>query len=185
VYAAIVGVSIYRTFKMSQIPRVFATSAYNVATLMLIIPMTTIFTRILIMNNVPEMVTNFILSVSTNRIVVILIINVVLFIAGFFLDSNILLLVFVPLLQPAALALDISLIQLAVIIFVAIGIGSVTPPMAMCLFAASKTTGVPVVDMVKPILPFILFAAIPIMLAVSFFPQLSEWLPGLIYPSIS
>ncbi|MDD3920792.1 MAG: hypothetical protein PHO41_06460, partial [Eubacteriales bacterium] len=62
-----------------------------------------------------------------------------------------------------------------------IGVGSITPPMAMCLFACSKSTGVPVVSMVRPIMPYLFFGAVPMLILVSFVPMLSEWLPGLLY----
>lgn len=180
-YAAIVGMSIYRQIKMKEMGSILQTIAMNTAIIMIIVPMTTIFSRIMVLNKVPELITGFILGVSKNPIIVILIIDLVVFIAGFFLDTNILLLVFVPLLQPAASAVGISLTQLAVITFVALGVGSITPPMAMALFVCAKTTGVSVVDMVKPLVPFLLFGCVPTLLLVSFVPALSEFLPQLVY----
>ncbi len=73
----------------------------------------------------------------------------------------------------------IDTIQLAVIVFVSIGIGSITPPMATCLMACSRVCDVPIHKLIKPILPFLLFGALPILLLVSFVPVVSTWLPGL------
>ena len=87
----------------------------------------------------------------------------------------------VPLLTPIASACGIDTIQLAVIVFVAIGIGSITPPMATCLMACSRVCDVPIHYLIKPIMPFLLFGALPILVAVSFIPALSTWLPGLFY----
>lgn len=107
--------------------------------------------------------------------------NLVLFIAGFFLDGNILLLVLTPLLLPTALSIGMSSTQFAVLVFVALGIGSITPPMAMSLFVSARLGNVPVEDMVKPMIPYIVFGALPIMVLVSFVPAASEFLPALLH----
>ena len=97
------------------------------------------------------------------------------------MDGNVIILTLVPLLTPIATACGIDTIQLAVIVFVSIGIGSITPPMATCLIACSKVCDVPIHKLIKPILPFLLFGALPILLLVSFVPVVSTWLPGLFY----
>ena len=104
-----------------------------------------------------------------------------MFFIGFFLDGNVIILTLVPLLTPIATACGIDTIQLAVIVFVSIGIGSITPPMATCLMACSRVCDVPIHKLIKPILPFLLFGALPILLLVSFVPVVSTWLPGLFY----
>ena len=98
-----------------------------------------------------------------------------------FTQSNVIILTLVPLLTPIATACGIDTIQLAVIVFVSIGIGSITPPMATCLMACSRVCDVPIHKLIKPILPFLLFGALPILLLVSFVPVVSTWLPGLFY----
>lgn len=180
-YAAICGVAIYRSFKVRDLPDIFASSAFNVATLLIMFPMTMIFTKIMVRNRIPDLVAEVLLGITESPILLILIFNIVLFVIGFFLDANVILLSIVPLLSPTAAAIGMSSVQLGVIVFVSLGIGSITPPMAMCLFTCAKVTGIPVEDMVKPAIPFLLFGALPIMLLVSFVPALSEWLPGLFY----
>ena len=179
-YGVIVGVLIYKSVKTRDLFDIFSSTAYSLGSLQIIFPFTMIFTRIMITNGVPQMVTDFINSVSTNKYVIILILNVVLFIAGFFLDGNILLLVLTPLLLPTATAIGMSVIQFAVLVFVALGIGSITPPMAMSLFLCSRLGDVPVEKMVKPMIPYIVFGAVPIMILVSYVPALSDFLPSLL-----
>lgn len=179
-YGLIVGVFIYKAFKIKDIGKVFEGTGYSLGTLLMIFPMTLIFTRLLVINGVPDLVTKFILGISDNKYIILIIIDVVLIIAGFFLDCNVLLLVFTPLLLPTATAIGVSAIQLAVIIFVAIGIGSITPPMAMTLFVTAKICDVKISDMMKPLMPFLLFGAVPIMIIVTYVPFVSEWLPSLL-----
>ena len=64
-----------------------------------------------------------------------------------------------------------------VIVFVALGIGSITPPMAMCLFVTARLCKVTVADMIRPLLPFVFFVGMPVLLLVTYVPALSEWLP--------
>ena len=179
-YGVFAGVVIYRAFSPKDILKVFEGTGYSLGTLLIIFPMTLIFTRILVLEGVPGMVTQFILSISDNRIIILLVIDLVLILAGFFLDANVLLLVFTPLLMPTATAIGVGQIQLATIIFVSIGIGSITPPMAMALFVTAKLCNCSVGSLVKPLIPFLVFGAFPILLLVTYVPSVSLWLPGLI-----
>ena len=180
-YGVIVGVCIYRTVKTCDLFDIFATAAYQMGSLQIIFPFTMIFTRIMVTNGVPDMVTSFVTGVSDSKIVIILILVAVLFVAGFFLDGNILLLVLTPLLLPTATSVGMSVIQFAVLVFVALGVGSITPPMAMALFLCARLGDVPVEKMVKPMIPYIVFAAVPILLLVAFVPAISEFLPSLLH----
>ena len=185
-YGVIVGVCIYRTVKTRDLFDIFATAAYQMGSLQIIFPFTMIFTRIMVTNGVPDMVTSFVTGVSDSKIVIILILVAVLFVAGFFLDGNILLLVLTPLLLPTATSVGMSVIQFAVLVFVALGVGSITPPMAMSLFLCARLGDVPVEKMVKPMIPYIVFAAVPILLLVAFVPAISEFLqiPSMLFDSL-
>jgi C4-dicarboxylate transporter DctM subunit len=107
-------------------------------------------------------------------------IDLILFVAGFFVDCSVLQLVFVPLLYPLCKLIGVSATHLAVIVFVSIGVGTITPPMAMNLFITSRILKLPVKDVIQPIWPFVFFVGIPIMLLVTYCPFVSEWLPKLV-----
>ena len=180
-YATLAGLLVYRNIKPSQLFGIFKKGAKDVSVLVVLFPMTMIFSRILTLNHVPEMFSSLVLSLTTNKILIILMIDLLLFVLGFFIDGNVIILTVVPMLAPIAAAIGVSTIQLAVIVFVAIGIGAITPPMATCLLACSRICDVSVKDMMKPLMPFLLLGALPTMLFVSFVPALSEWLPALLY----
>ena len=160
-YAMIVGLFIYKAFKLKDVKKVFIDTGYTLGSLLMIFPMTMIFTRIMVTNNVPAMITAFLTGISSNRYVILL-------------------LVFVPLLLPTASAIGVSQIQLAVVTFVAIGIGACTPPMSMCLFIACRLTNVRIADAIRPLWPFLVFGALPVLLLVTFVPGVSEWLPSVL-----
>ena len=154
------GVVVYKKLSLVQLMGVFSKGVKDVSALVIMFPMTLIFSRLMTLNHIPELVAELMLGITNNRI-------------G--------LLTLVPLLTPIATACGIDTIQLAVIVFVSIGIGSITPPMATCLMACSRVCDVPIHKLIKPILPFLLFGALPILLLVSFVPVVSTWLPGLFY----
>ena len=180
-YATLAGVFIYKNIKISELFGIFARGAKDVSVLVVLFPMTMIFSRILTLNHVPDLFAEVVLSLTDNSIIIILLIDLLLFILGFFIDGNVIILTVVPMLAPITASIGMSTIQLAVIVFVAVGIGAMTPPMATCLLACSRICDVPVKDLMKPLMPFLMLGAVPVLLLVSFVPALSEWLPGLLY----
>lgn len=179
-YAVFVGVVWKRSFTLKVAYRSFRDTAVNMGVLMLMLPMAMIFSRIMVVENLPAKLSQLILSVSTNKYIIILMIDVVLFVAGMFIDTNIILLVFTPLLLPICSAIGIHTIQLGCMMFIAIGIGTITPPMSMGLYIVERVTGVQVQDQIKPLLPLITIST-AVLLLVSYVPALSTWLPGLLY----
>lgn len=174
-------VFIYKGIKTrKQAFDIFYETGYSIGTILMIFPMTLIFSRLLVMNGVPEMVTNFMMGISVNRYVILLLLDILLVLAGFFLDCNVLLLVLTPLLLPTATAIGLSQIHLATIIFVAIGLGGMTPPMATQLYIAVRICNSDLLKTCKALIPLFLFAALPVLLLVTYVPFLSEWLPSLL-----
>lgn len=180
-YGAVMGIVVYKKISVRQLMGIFTKGVKDVSALAIMFPMTLIFSRLMTLNHIPELVAQVMLSITNNRIGLILLIDILLFLIGFFLDGNVIILTLVPLLTPIASACGIDTIQLAVIVFVSIGIGSITPPMATCLMACSRVCEVPIHNLIKPIMPFLLFGAVPVLLMVSFVPAISTWLPGLFY----
>jgi C4-dicarboxylate transporter DctM subunit len=180
VYGVFIGLLFYRRMTVKDTFKAMVDSGYTVGIILIMFPMTLIFTRLLVVNGVPEMIMALITGVSANKIVILLIVDLVLFIAGMFLDTSVLLLVFPPLLLPTMKLIGVSDIQLGVIMFTAIGIGSLTPPMAMNLFIAGRVLNVTIPEMMRPLVPFLFFVSVPVLLLVTFVPGLSLWLPSLI-----
>ena len=184
-YGVIVGVFVYRTLKGKEVFNAFVGTGSSLGSFLIMFPMTLIFSRIMVTNGVPDMITNMITGVSDNRYVILFILDIVLIIAGCFLDAGVLLLVLTPLLLPTATAIGLTQIQLGVIMFVAVGVGTITPPMAMNIFITGKACNVSVREMMSPLWPFLVFAAIPVLLAVTYIPELSLWLPRLVMGTVS
>jgi len=123
---------------------------------------------------------NFITSITTNKTAILLMLVALFFVSGMFFDANVLTLVLTPLLLPTAKAIGLDYIQLGVILFASLGIGAMTPPMAQNLFIACATADVSIKETIKPLCVFRFLGALPILLLVTFVPQLSLWLPSLL-----
>lgn len=184
-YAVIVGVFVYRTLKPKSVFGAFVGTGSSLGSFLIMFPMTLIFSRIMVTNGVPDMITSLITGISDNRYVILLILDLVLVLAGCFLDAGVLLLVLTPLLLPTATAIGLTQIQLGVIMFVAVGVGTITPPMAMNIFITGKACNVSVRDMMSPLWPFLVFGALPVLILVTFVPELSLFLPRLIMGAVS
>lgn len=184
-YAVIVGLLVYRTLNGKRVFDAFVGTGSSLGSFLIMFPMTLIFSRILVTNGVPDMITQLITGVSDNKLVILFILDVVLIIAGCFLDAGVLLLVLTPLLLPTATAIGLTQIQLGVIMFVAVGVGTITPPMAMNIFITGKACNVTVRDMMSPLWPFLVFGALPILFLVTYVPEVSLWLPRLVMGTVS
>lgn len=184
-YALIVGMFVYKKINPNKAFGSFLTTGSSLGSILIIFPMTLIFSRILVVNGVPGMVTSLITGISHNKLVILLILDIILIIAGCFLDAGVLLLVFTPLLLPTASFVGIPQVQLGVIMFVAVGVGTITPPMAMNLFITANVCDVNLKDMMRPLWPFLVFGAIVVLLLVTYVPEFSLWLPRLIMGSVN
>jgi C4-dicarboxylate transporter DctM subunit len=184
-YALVVGIGYYKNIKMNEVFKTFLNTGNSLGSILIMFPMTLMFSRILVVNNVPAILTEFITGFSTDKLVILLVIDLVLIFAGCFLDVGVLLLVFTPLLLPTASLIGLTQVQLGVMMFVAVGVGTITPPMAMNLFISGKICGVELQDMLKPLVPFLVFGAIPMLFLVTYFPELSLWLPRLVLGAIN
>lgn len=183
-YALIVGMFVYKKINPKKAFFSFLTTGNALGSILIIFPMTLIFSRILVINGVPAMVTSMITGISQDKFVILLILDIILIIAGCFLDAGVLLLVFTPLLLPTATLAGISQVQLGVIMFVAIGVGTITPPMSMNLFITAKVCNVSIKDMLQPLGP-LLIGSIVVLLLVTFIPEFSLWLPKFIMETVN
>jgi C4-dicarboxylate transporter DctM subunit len=179
-YAILLGVFL-KTMKARDIWGSFTETGMQMGVILFITPMAMIFTRVLVVNGAPQAIADFFLSLSDSRVVVLLLIDLVFVLAGFFVGPTVIIFVVTPLLMPAATLMGIDYLQMGVMLFVAIGVGNITPPMAMNVFIASKVTKVDVGPMLVPVYYYFFLTGIPMMLLVTFVPFLSTWLPGLIY----
>jgi len=179
VYALIVTVFIYRTMSMGKFVSVLKMSMSTLATVMAIIMTSSAFAFLLGFLNVPTMLSDMILSLSSNPIVAMLAINLLLLILGMLMDMGVLILLLTPMLLPIAVALGYDPIHFGMIMLINLGIGVCTPPVGTSLLVGCSIGKVSIGTTVKEMLPFYL-VMVTVLMLVTFVPALSMTLPNLL-----
>jgi len=177
--AFIVSIFIYRGLKISQLFKIFVETGIMVGSLMFILSGATLLSWILARERVPQIAVNALTSVSTNPIILLLIINIFLLVIGTVMDPTPSMLILAPLLLPVALAIGLGPIQFGVVITLNLVIGLTTPPVGVCLFVASSIGKVSVERISLAIIPFLL-VNILVLLLVTYVPWITSFIPNLL-----
>jgi len=179
-WAFFVSMFIYRDIKWSNLFNIFLESAKTSAMIMFIIANAMIFAHFLTLENVPQMITNTLLQWDVNAIMFLILVNILLFFAGDFMEPSAIIMIMVPLLLPVAVALGIDPIHFGIIIVVNMELGMITPPVGLNLFVTSGITGTSLKDVVVYSLPWSMTILVGLLL-VTYIPVISLWLPNLMY----
>jgi len=176
-YALFVGIFVYRTIDFRVIIEALADTAVSSAVVMFVVSMAGIFSWAASTLGVIDAAANLVSSLTKNPLVFVLLTNVVMLIAGMFLDAISITYVFMPIILPALLALHIDPLYFGVIFTIALAIGQITPPVAVNLYVTANLIKSNINNqMVKYVIPMVL-AAVLALLFLTFFPQISLWLP--------
>lgn len=180
-YAALVGLFIYRELPVARIPKIIIDSAVSSAGILVLVGTANVFGWILVAERIPQMLADGVLSLTDNKFVVILLINILLLFVGMFMETiAALIILFVPL-QALAMAVGIDPIHFACFAVLNLMIGLTTPPVGVCLFVASNIARLPLSPVIRAIIPYIL-TNILVLLMVSYWAPLATWLPNTLMP---
>jgi C4-dicarboxylate transporter DctM subunit len=174
VYALIVGVVVHRDIKMSQIMRIFGEAVIITASISFLIATSSLFSWILTAEQIPQMITKLFLSLTDNKYVMLLLVNLLLIFVGMFIDSGPAIILLAPILVPVASAMGINLVQFGVMMVINLTTGLLTPPVGTALFVASNISGVSLGKLSKSILKFLLIMY-GVMFLTAYVPFISTW----------
>ncbi|GGA18917.1 TRAP transporter large permease [Psychrobacillus lasiicapitis] len=177
VYSLIVGLYVYKELTWKTVFECFREAVVINATTMIIIGLSVSFAYFMTLERVPDDISLFLTELSTNPIVILLAINIILLIVGMFIDTISALVILTPILLPIVVAVGIDPIHFGVILVSNLAIGFITPPLGVNLFVASSVGNVKFEKIVMAIIPF-LFSMIICLIVITFVPSLSLWLPG-------
>ncbi len=177
-YALFLTTVVYKEIKLSDLPELLWETCLTNAVVMFLIATTSIFTFLITYEKVPAWVADNLLSITDNKVVILLIINVLLLLIGLFIDLAPALIMTVPILLPLAERLDIHPIHLGVIMVINLTFGLITPPVGTSLFVGCRIANISMTEVVKPMLPLLAIMIAALML-VTYFPELFMWLPAL------
>jgi tripartite ATP-independent transporter DctM subunit len=169
---------LYKEVSMKDLPQIFLSAAATNAIVMLLIGTSMSMSWIMAYENIPQDITSFMLSISDNKYVILLLINVMLLAVGVFMDMTPAVLIFTPIFLPVVTKLGMDPTHFGIVMVMNLCIGLCTPPVGSVLFVGVGIAGTTIQKVVKPLLP--LFIAMLIaLLIVTFVPGLSLWLPTL------
>jgi tripartite ATP-independent transporter DctM subunit len=179
-YALLLGVLVYRTLGWRRIVRVTMDTIETTAIILLIVAGASIFAWILTSTRATEQFADLVLHITENPILILLMINVILIVVGCFMETIAAITILVPVLLPVVEKLGIDPVHFGIIMVLNLMIGLLTPPVGMVLYVLSRVSGVSFERCVAATAPF-LIPLVTVLILVTFVPQLSLWLPTLIY----
>ena len=171
-YAIFVSMVIYKNLNIKQLIDIFTESVRTYSPLLFILAASMAFSRVLTLMQIPQIMSEFILSNLSSKLVFLIIINVFLLLIGMVMDTTPAILILTPILMPIIEGFGINPIHFGIIMIVNLAIGFVTPPIGVNLFVASSLTDIPVVDIAKKALPMILCFLFALAL-ITIFPYIS------------
>ncbi|HML35450.1 MULTISPECIES: TRAP transporter large permease [Sporomusa] len=178
-YGLFVGFFIYRELNFRDLGRLLVNSAVSTSIVMLIIATASVFGWILASEQIPDRVAQMFLDFSNNPIMLLLLINVLLLVAGCFMETNAIIIILAPIFLPLIIQMGIDPIHFGIIIVVNTAIGQVTPPLGVNLFVACGISKITLESISKAVIPFIV-AMIVALILITYVPSVVMYLPNLL-----
>ncbi|MDR1873653.1 MAG: TRAP transporter large permease [Synergistaceae bacterium] len=178
-YGLFVGLVIYRTLTFKMLYEILSESVVSTAVVMLVVACAGLYSWLGSTVGLIDKLAGFLLSVSSNPAIIMLMINVILLFAGMLLDANSIMYIFLPILMPIIRTLGWNPIWFGVMMTINLAIGQVTPPVAVNLFVGARISGLTMEQIARPAVPLIV-AALLALAVLCVFPIFTLWLPGLL-----
>ncbi|MDT4763049.1 TRAP transporter large permease [Sphaerochaeta sp. PS] len=180
-YSFLLGKYYYKELKFKDIPKMLAEVALTTGQVALMIATASSLAWLFAQQGVPAMIGSFITGITTNKFMLLLIINALLLFVGTWLDLSPAVIIFTPILLPIAVSLGIDPVHFGVIMVVNLAIGLFTPPVGVCLFVACGIAKCSISYVVKAFIPFFI-AMVGVLLLITYLPGLVMTIPNLLMP---
>jgi len=180
VYALVIAVLVYKDLRLKDLPHVFLESAKTTVMLMFIVANALLFAHVLTTERIPQVIAEHIMAMGMSPWMFLAVVNVILLVAGNFMEPTGIILILAPILFPIATQLGIDPIHLGVIMVVNMEIGMVTPPVGLNLFVTAGVTGMNLVQVTKAALPWLMVLLV-FLVIITYVPIISTGLPDLMF----
>jgi C4-dicarboxylate transporter DctM subunit len=180
VYALFVAVFIYRDLKFHQLPQVFVDASRTTVMLMFIVANAMLFAHVLTTERIPQTIAEHIVAIGMAPWMFLLVVNIILLVAGNFMEPTGIILILAPIFFPIATHLGIDPIHLGIIMVVNMEIGMVTPPVGLNLFVTSGITGMSIMQVTRAALPWLMVLLV-FLVIITYIPQITLFLPNLLF----
>ena len=178
VYSLFVSLFVYRTFKICDLWSVFREGSRTYVTILFIIAAATAFGRVITLLRFPQEISSLLIGNISNAVVILILLNMILLVCGMILDNIPNIMILTPIFLPIAKSIGMDPIHFGIMLSANLAIGMVTPPMGINLYVASSMTDIPVLQISRATIPFLVAFFISLVL-IAFVPQLSLYLPSL------
>lgn len=178
VYALVLTMVFYRSLGAADIPKILLETGVQAGVIMLVIAAASPFSWLLAREQVGQAVVQLLAHIGDNKILFLLVLNVVLLVLGMFLDATAILIIVVPVLVPVFAALGLDPVHMGVIVVMNLMIGMVTPPFGLVMYVVCDILKVTITDFTRELWPFLL-ALVAILLTITYVPELVLFLPKL------
>lgn len=179
IYGFVVGTCIYKELKFKDIPKMLVKAAIGSATVLFIIMGASAFSYVIVSQGVPAKIVAWVMAATSSKFIILLMINILLLIAGCFLDASSAIIVLVPLLLPLAVSVGVNPLHFGIIMVVNLAIGLITPPVGLDLFVACNIAKINVSDIVKGLWALLITTLIALLL-ITYIPEITLILPRLL-----
>ncbi len=176
VYGLFVGIFIYKEIKLKDFRKIFVDASISSASVMFIVANASLFSWLLTSSGIATNIANSMIALTSNKIIILLLINIMLLVAGCFVDAASALYIFIPILLPVLKILDVNLVAFGIFATMNLAIGMATPPVGVNLFVACNVSNVSLSEISQQTLRFLLVSLI-VLLLVTYIPQISLFLP--------
>lgn len=174
VYALLVGMFVYKEITVQKLPRICMEAAISTAVIGTIIAATSLFSWLLASEEIPQAISETLLSITENKIALLLLINLLLLICGMFIDSGPAIMLLAPILVPVAHGLGVHPVQFGILMVINLTIGLLTPPVGTAMYVSSNISGVPIHKLSRSLVPF-WGIMIFVLLLVTYIPGFTGW----------
>lgn len=178
-YTLFLAMVVYKSIKPSDLPGILRDACETTAVIMFLIAASAVMSFVLSFTGLPNAIGEALLSVSDNKYVILLLINLLLLVAGMFMDITPAVLIFAPIFLPVVTSFGMDPIHFGIMMVMNLGVGNITPPVGSSLFSGCQVSGIDMEDMIKPLLPFYAAIFIALML-VAYVPWFSMVIPNLV-----
>ena len=179
VYGLVVGMAVYRRIGLKDLFPLFRDGAITASIVMLIIATASVFSWLAAIEDIPARLAGGLLGVTTNPVLLLLLINLVLLIAGTFVETTAALILLVPMITAMLPALGIDMVQLGVIVVTNLAIGMLTPPMGICLIVSCSISGDSLTAISRRVLPFLGILLVDLLI-ITFYPPITMFMARLV-----
>ena len=180
-YSFLLGTLYYRELKLKQIPEIILDVATTTGMVALMIATASALGWLFANQGIPQLIGNTLLGITTNPLLILLFINLLLLFVGTWLDLSPAVIIFTPILLPIATMIGIDPVHFGVIMVVNLAIGLFTPPVGVCLFVSCGIAGISIAETVRAFLPFFI-SMVVVLLLITYVPGLVMFLPNLLMP---